>query len=37
MLAVSGATFLCIALLLKMDEAKQIVNTARGWFGGAPA
>ncbi len=34
-LAVSGAAFLSIALLLKMDEARQIMNTARGWFGGA--
>jgi putative peptidoglycan lipid II flippase len=37
LLALSGAAFLGIALLLKIGEAKQIVNTVRGWFGGTPA
>ena len=35
-LTLSGAAFLGIALLLKIGEAKQIVNTVRGWFGRAP-
>jgi len=36
-LALSGTAFLGVALLLKIGEAKQIVKTVQGWFGGTPA